>query len=137
MSCLLWPARREKCLGSDPLVHIQRGFVTAGVTHYLGGNARHRGVGWHGLQYYAAGANLGTATYVYVAQHLGTCAYHHPFTDLGVAVTMLLASTAEGDVLQYGDIVLHYRCFTYDYARGMVKHDALTDLGGGMHIDAE
>ena len=61
---LRWPARREKRLGSDPLVHIQRGFVTAGVTHYLGGNARHRGVGWHGLQYYAAGANLGTATYL-------------------------------------------------------------------------
>ena len=92
---------------------------------------------WHRLQHHTAGTNLGTATNFNIAEHLGTGADHHAFTDLRMTVTMLLTGPAERDVLQDRDIVLDHRGLADDDTRCVVKHDATSDTRRRVNIDTE
>ena len=45
--------------------------------------------------------------------------------------------SAQGDLMQHGDIVPHHRGFADDNGMGMVDEDAAADTGGGMDVHGE
>ena len=119
------------------MVHIQGRLVRSGFAHHLGGYARDCGVGLYRLQYHASCAHFGAFTDADIAQNLGASANEHAIADLGMAVAVFLARTAQRYRLQNRHVIAHASCFAHYKARGVVEHDALAQVGRRVNIYAE
>ncbi len=91
----------------------------------------------HVLQHHGACRDARAVADLDIAQHLGPCPNHHAVADFRVAVAVLFAGAAKGDRMQHRDVIAHHRRLTDHDGMGVVDHDAATDAGSGMDIDAE
>ena len=81
-------------------------------------------------------ADLDVVADANVAEHLGACAHSDVIAERWVALTGLVAGTAERDALVEHAVVAHNGGLADDDAHGMVDKEVLADLRGGMNLDA-
>ena len=89
------------------------------------------------FQHDTAGAHLGTLPHPDIAQDFGACTDQHAVAYFRVAIAFVLASAAQGDRLQNGDIVADHGGLTNDQPGGVVEHDALAHARRRVDIHPE
>ena len=70
------------------------------------------------------------------SEHLGARADHHVVAEGGMALALILARTAEGDVLVDQAVVADHSGLADDDAHAVVDHQPLADGRAGMDLDA-
>ena len=102
------------------MIHLQRGLVAGRTPHHFCRHAGDSGVSGHIFQHDTAGAHLGTLPHPDIAQDFGACTDQHAVAYFRVAIAFVLASAAQGDRLQNGDIVADHGGLADDQPGGVV-----------------
>lgn len=70
-----------------------------------------------------------------IPEDFRTCSNEGTSTDFWMAITRILASSSQGDVLENGYIILDDCGFADDEPVSVVKHDAASHQCGWMDVD--
>ena len=70
------------------------------------------------------------------AEDFRSAANEHVVSDGGVALALVLASTAQGDSMVEKHIVSHFGGLADDDAHAVVNDEPAADLGPGVDLDA-
>lgn len=89
------------------------------------------------LQNKRTGANLGAIANCNIAQQGGAGAHQDAITQLGMTLAMLLARSAQGNVMQHGNVAADDGGLADHDAGGMIEKGTRADLSGGMNIDLQ
>ena len=119
---------------SQVMFHIECWLGFDDATEYFSRHADRCHVCRDIAQNYATGTNLGAFANFDVTEDFSSGADEHPRADFGMAVALLIASTAQGDFVEDGDIVLNHCRLTNNNAGGVVDQDAAANLGRWMDV---
>ena len=119
------------------LVHVVSGYGAQGFADDLCRHASDGHVSRYVFQDYATSANLCPFADFYVADDLAACRQQHATPNLRVAIAAGLARSAEGDRVQYRNVIFDDGGFTDDDACCVVEHNAGANLRGRMKIDTQ
>ena len=119
------------------LVHAARGVVFGNDVCRARRYADHRRMRLNVVQNHAARADFRARAYRYVADKLCARADENAGTHLRVPVARLVASSAEGHLVQNRNVVFHYARFARHEGRRMVEQYARSESGRRMDVHGE
>lgn len=82
-------------------------------------------------------AYSGAFTDLDITQHFCAGSNQCATTHFRMSISPFLTCSAQRDILQKGDIILHHSTFTHHNASTMIEHDFFSQFRGGMDIDSE
>ena len=121
-------------IGKMYLIQIEPGDPHAVALYHPRRYADCRTVRRYFGQYHRVGGYLGIISYLYRTEHPRARADHDVIAERGVALSDILAGTAQGNTLIDSTVVAYLGSFTYHYAAAVVYKQALSYLSAGVYL---
>ncbi len=124
-------------LGANQLVHGAGWLLATGLADNTRWNAGYCLVAGDRVQHHRARSNLGARPNFDISEDFRTGADQDAAAYFRVTITARLARASQCYTVQYGHIVVHYRCFAYHETCGVVDKNTLPHTGSRMDICLE